>query len=52
MHKLNDNRIEHCLEEDEIDSYVLQKGFHEEELRISDHIGRRIKNLVKGIQKN
>jgi len=80
VHKLNDNRIEHCLEEDEIDSYVLQKGFHEEELRISDHIGscydcyvqyfdlctfhqilnselskpisRRIKNLVKGIQKN
>ncbi len=80
MHKLNDSRIEHCLEEDEIESYLLQNGLHEEELRISDHIGscydcylqyfdlctfhqilnselgkpisRRIKDLVKGIQKN
>jgi len=80
VHKLNDNRIEHCLEEDEIESYLLRNGLHEEELRILDHIGscydcylqyfdlctfhqilnselskpisRRIKDLVKGIQKN
>jgi len=39
VHKLNDKRIEHCLEEDEIESYLLQNGPHEEELRISDHIG-------------
>ncbi len=39
MHKLNDKRIEHCLEEDEIESYLLQNGLPEEELRISDHIG-------------
>ena len=80
MYKSNDKRIEHCLQEDEIESYLLQNGLHEEELRISDHIGscydcylqyfdlctfhqilnselskpisRRIKDLVKGIQKN
>jgi hypothetical protein len=39
VHELNDKRIEHCLEEDEIESYLLKKGLHEEELRISDHIG-------------
>jgi len=39
VHKLNDKRIEHCLEEDEIESYLVQNGLHEEELRISDHIG-------------
>ncbi len=39
MNKLNDKRIEHCLEEDEIESYLLQNGLHEEELRIADHIG-------------
>ena len=39
MHKSNDKRIERCLEEDEIESYLLQNGLHEEELRISDHIG-------------
>jgi len=39
VHKSNDKRIEHCLEEVEIESYLLQNGLHEEELRISDHIG-------------
>jgi len=39
VYKSNDKRIERCLEEDEIESYLLQNGLHEEELRISDHIG-------------
>jgi hypothetical protein len=39
VHKSNDKRIEHCLQEDEIENYLLQNGLHEEELRISDHIG-------------
>ena len=39
MNKLNDKGIEHCLEENEIESYLLRNGLHEEEIRISDHIG-------------
>ena len=39
MYKLNNNRIERCLEEAEIEIYVLQNVRHEEELRISAHIG-------------
>ena len=39
MHKLNDKMIEDCLEEDEIEVYVIQNGLHTQELRISDHIG-------------
>lgn len=31
--------IERCLEEAEIETYLLAEGLHEEEIRISDHIG-------------
>ena len=39
MYKLNDKRIERCLEEAEIEIYVLQNALHGEEIRISAHIG-------------
>ncbi len=39
MHKLKDKKTEHCLEEDELEVYVIQNGLYEKELRIWDHIG-------------
>ncbi|GEM_PF-2458931 len=39
MYKLNDKSRERCLEEAEIEIYILQNALHEEGPRVSAHIG-------------